>query len=117
MDPGRWSSRSRSICLEPATVEVPIVHVPDAVYVVAIGLSHQFRGYELEDGTRLGWYLLDGAIGEMREASGGSQAPPVWAYVHPENAKSHAMFTASGFGRIPPRKPGAEEKRYRRREV
>lgn len=101
---------------QPEHVEVPVVKVPNASYIAVIGLSADFRGYKLEDGTRLGVYLLGGALSQIRILGGEGRTPAVWAYVHPDNEKSHEMFSAHGFGRIPPRKPGADEKRYRSRE-
>jgi ribosomal protein S18 acetylase RimI-like enzyme len=61
-----------------------------------IGIDRLYRGKRLEDGSRLGDVLLDGALEHIRMNSDG-RTPHIWSLVSPENHRSRALFDRHGF--------------------
>jgi hypothetical protein len=80
-------------------------------YIHLIGLAEQFRGWQSEDGKRLGSELLVGALKKISLQAGTPEMPAVWALVDSKNADSHNLFERHGFGLI--KKPTGDHRQYR----
>ncbi len=84
----------------------PLLHVKpmlDLPYIHMIGTDHHYHGERLKDKTSPGDALLIATLERIREASGGGLLLPyVWAFVHPKNRSSHALFERHGFGELSP---------------
>ena len=87
-----------------------MVTVPEAAYIHAIGIEERFRLHRLEDGGRVGAFLLQGTLYRVGEAPGG-ELPWTWAYLATDNWPSQRLFTEYRFGYVPPQGPNEESKR------
>jgi hypothetical protein len=87
--------------------------IPDAAYIHMIGVCAAFRGWKLNDGTRMGTFVLRAALNQI--AIECKRMPVVWAYVHEDNRASHRMFEGVDFGLIKRPRPDqqTETVRYR----
>jgi hypothetical protein len=92
-------------------VPSPEFSVPDAAYVHMIGIAEAFRGWKLEDGTRMGTFLLRATVNQIGKECG--RMPVTWAYVAHDNRASHRMFATVDFGLIERDTQQAETVRYR----
>lgn len=92
-------------------VITPEFSIPDAAYIHMIGVSQAFRGWKLEDGTRMGTFLLRSTVNQIAIECG--RAPVVWGYVAEDNRPSHRMFESVDFGLIEREHQKAETIRYR----
>jgi len=95
----------------PRKVAVPEFSVPDAAYIHMVGICEAFRGWKLEDGTRLGTFLLRSTVNQIAIECG--RVPVVWAYVAEDNRPSHRMFESVDFGLIEREHQKTETIRYR----
>lgn len=89
----------------------PEFSVPDAAYIHMIGVAEAFRGWKLEDGTRMGTFLLRATINQIAVECG--RVPVTWAYVAEDNGPSHRMFATVDFGLIERGHRRTETIRYR----
>jgi hypothetical protein len=92
-------------------VTAPEFSVPDAGYIHMIGISEGFRGWKLEDGTRMGTFVLRATVNQIAKECG--RMPVTWAYVAQDNRASHRMFATVDFGLIERDNETAETVRYR----
>lgn len=65
------------------------------VYIHTVGLSKEYRGCWLEDGTRLSSALLTETLRQIRADE--PTMPAVWALVAQFNKKGQALFANQGF--------------------
>jgi ribosomal protein S18 acetylase RimI-like enzyme len=74
--------------------------VGGAQLIHLLGTDRLCHGKQLEDGSRPGDVLLQGALEHIKKDCGG-RMPYVWALVSPENDRSQALFDRHGFGELP----------------
>jgi ribosomal protein S18 acetylase RimI-like enzyme len=72
---------------------------PGALYVGVIAVNDAFRGFRLEDETRLGDWLLRTSLIQLQETWG--TIPVIWALIDPDNIASQELFSRHGFAEIP----------------
>lgn len=97
--------------LPPGKVAIPEFSVPNAAYIHMVGICEAFRGWKLEDETRLGTFLLRSTVNQIARECG--RMPVVWAYVAEDNRPSHRMFGSVDFGLIEREHQKTETIRYR----
>jgi hypothetical protein len=97
--------------LPSGKVVVPEFSIPNAAYIHMVGVCEAFRGWKLEDGTRLGTFLLRSTVNQIAIECG--RVPVVWAYVAQDNRPSHRMFESVDFGLIEREHQKTETVRYR----
>ncbi len=72
---------------------------PGALYVGVISINEEFRGSRLEDGSRLGDWLLQTSLWHLQTTWG--SIPAIWALIDRANVPSQELFSRHGFSEIP----------------
>jgi hypothetical protein len=68
----------------------------DAIYISALGITQDYRGAHLPDGSRVGGWLLDRALERIR-VTWANEARPIWALVHKHNERCWGMLRPRDF--------------------
>jgi hypothetical protein len=71
--------------------------LPNDIYIHTIGLTQDYRGGKLGDGTWLSNTLMMGALRQIRAEAPNDQMPAAWVYIAPFNKKSHRLFRQHGY--------------------